>query len=66
MKRTCFGCKALETIGDFRYYCALQYQFETTYNPKQGTVKDIKPLEECPKPTSTKKLFDELQLKIKQ
>ena len=63
MKRTCFGCKALESIGDYRHYCGLHYQFETIFNPKQGNIKDIKPLEECPKPKSTKQFFNLLLIK---
>ncbi len=66
MKRSCFGCKALDKNGDNTYYCSLHYQNANIYNIKTGTVREVKPLEECPKPTSTKKLFDLLIKKTYQ
>jgi len=53
MKKTCYGCKALELN-----ICALGYQQKRTYNVKRTDgIENIQPVEDCPKPLSTKKLF---------
>ena len=66
MKRSCFGCKAFDSVGDHRKMCSLNYQFELIYNPKTGHLIKAKPLEECPKPLTTKQLIIEINKKNKQ
>lgn len=53
MKKTCLKCKALEDIGNniSKYVCEL------------GFLQDAGiPLEKCPKPLTTKKFVQQLQL----
>jgi len=56
MKTTCFGCKALDNVSHSPC-CDLGYNIKTVFNARFGRIDTIKPLEDCPKPTSTKKLF---------
>ena len=48
MKRTCEGCRALDTFTGV-YTCAIHYEIDW--------YKGI-PLEECPKPRTIRKLVD--------
>lgn len=57
MKKTCDKCKALEDRGVF----ALIYTCELGYAQKDGV-----PLEECPKPLSTKKFVEIMLQKDKK
>jgi hypothetical protein len=54
MKRTCYGCKALE--GD---HCYLGYKNEKLFKNYSST--DVKPLEECPKPKTNDKYMEYLR-----
>jgi len=57
MKKTCFGCKALDQSHNYSYYCSLNFGIQATYKPKTGLIDTVKPLEICPKPQTTKELF---------
>lgn len=63
MKRTCFGCKALEITnkdkcGFQKIICKLYYGIEILSGM-------IKPLYDCPKPKTIKK-FNELKRRLTQ
>lgn len=47
MKKTCYGCKALDG-----HMCNLNFRNEIIY--VNYSAKDVKPLEECPKPKTIK------------
>lgn len=62
MKRTCRDCKAL-SVHTYSHSCDLGYKTKTSYKDILGfPVGETKPLEECPKPKTTKK-YVELALK---
>jgi hypothetical protein len=51
MKRTCYGCRALNT--EFYYdTCLLGYKNKVVFDYQSGVVIDYIPLEQCPKPKS--------------
>lgn len=48
MKRTCFGCRALEAVDALRYRCQLRKSIK--YGKTAGGFPDPRPAEECLKP----------------
>jgi hypothetical protein len=61
MKKTCVGrlteCKALISRIDGDMACKLGYKMTSTYNRNMGVNVNPRPLEDCPKPMTWKKLF---------
>lgn len=57
MKRTCYGCKAFEE-GIFESQCSIGYSVHTITRTVKGSewISNVKPKEECPKPTTNKDL----------
>lgn len=66
MKKTCYGCKAVEVKGRMdpetwkggEYVCGLGYQVKPTPPNLPQHAGYIKPLQECPKPTTYATLFE--------
>ena len=54
MKKTCYGCKALQHYPNV--YCSLNYKIDVIY--KFGVQINGKPLQECPKPKTNKRLYE--------
>lgn len=55
MKKTCYGCRALDGDGIGGYSCNLKYKVLNAYNRKTGYISP-QPEEDCPKPLTYEQL----------
>lgn len=57
MKKTCFGCRALEK-NSRGYHCVYGFKIEVVLVNKDLILTSVKPLEECPKPKTVKRYIE--------